>query len=63
MYVRLIFIALAAFFGVWIYRRFIASGGKKVCPRCHGQGYWEGTRERVTCDWCKGTGYLPKNKG
>jgi hypothetical protein len=30
------------------------------CGRCEGKGYWYGARGRETCDWCKGSGKLPR---
>lgn len=32
------------------------------CSRCDGKGYWYGAREREKCDWCKGSGRLPKQR-
>ncbi|MEL6653857.1 MAG: hypothetical protein AAFQ87_23935 [Bacteroidota bacterium] len=33
----------------------------KRCPRCEGKGWWQNTRSRDKCEWCKGSGRLPKN--
>lgn len=32
------------------------------CGRCDGKGYWYAARGRETCDWCKGSGKLPRQK-
>ena len=32
----------------------------KSCPRCDGKGYWQNTRNRERCEWCNGSGRLPK---
>ena len=37
-----------------------AFSNNKVCPRCEGKGYWLNTRNRETCEWCQGSGRLPK---
>ena len=33
----------------------------KICPRCKGRGWWQNTRNREKCEWCNGTGQLPKD--
>ncbi len=33
----------------------------KRCPRCKGKGWWQNTRNRETCEWCKGEGRLPRD--
>lgn len=33
-----------------------------TCGRCEGKGYWYAVRGKETCDWCKGSGKLPKVK-
>jgi len=35
--------------------------GSPRCARCDGKGFWLGARGREICDWCKGSGKLPKN--
>jgi len=30
------------------------------CGRCEGKGFWYAARGKETCDWCKGSGKLPK---
>ena len=30
------------------------------CGRCEGKGFWYAARGRETCDWCKGSGKLPR---
>jgi len=29
-----------------------------ACPKCDGEGHWEGLRGRERCDRCKGSGVL-----
>jgi DnaJ-class molecular chaperone len=31
------------------------------CGRCEGKGFWYAARGKETCDWCKGSGKLPRN--
>ncbi|MEM7372208.1 MAG: hypothetical protein AAF587_26555 [Bacteroidota bacterium] len=45
-------------FGSWISDQF---SDTKDCPRCDGRGYWQNTRNRERCEWCNGSGRLPKN--
>ncbi|MDW3650577.1 MAG: hypothetical protein R8P61_26110 [Bacteroidia bacterium] len=33
----------------------------KRCQRCNGKGWWQNTRNRDKCEWCNGTGRLPKD--
>lgn len=42
----------------WLGNRF---SDTKICPRCDGKGYWLNTRNRETCEWCQGSGRLPKD--
>lgn len=30
------------------------------CPRCEGKGFWYDGRGKEKCDWCDGSGLLPK---
>ncbi|HMV09189.1 MAG TPA: hypothetical protein PK325_13930 [Cyclobacteriaceae bacterium] len=61
MFARLFVFAIL--FGiVWLIVKLAmnASDGTVKCSRCDGKGYWYGARERERCDWCKGSGRLPK---
>lgn len=61
MFARLFVFAL--FFGIlWLLVKLIrnASDNTVECSRCEGKGYRYGARERERCDWCKGSGRLPK---
>jgi hypothetical protein len=31
-----------------------------TCTRCDGKGFWLAARGREKCDWCRGTGRLPR---
>jgi len=33
----------------------------KQCPRCEGKGWWQNTRNREKCEWCGGTGKVPRD--
>jgi len=58
--IALVFIVIALYYVVQVIRGFLpASKPANACPRCDGQGYWLGTRDRERCNWCKGTGKLP----
>lgn len=35
--------------------------GQVTCPNCEGRGYWLNTRNREMCDWCQGSGKVPKD--
>jgi hypothetical protein len=39
---------------------FSASSKDEKCSRCDGRGFWYGARGKEKCDWCRGTGRLPK---
>jgi DnaJ-class molecular chaperone len=58
---RLLIFATLAFlvFVVFRWLRDAASKDEK-CSRCDGNGYWYGTRGKEKCEWCKGSGRLPK---
>jgi len=30
------------------------------CGRCDGKGFWYAARGKEICDWCKGSGKLPR---
>lgn len=60
--IRILFF-LAVFAGAYfLLARIFNSGDAVKCSRCEGKGYWYGTRGRETCDWCKGSGELPREK-
>lgn len=60
MIVRLIIFAIL-FGAVFIVIRMLVRGDGTVrCSRCEGKGYWYGARERERCDWCKGSGRMPR---
>lgn len=31
------------------------------CGRCEGKGFWYAARGKETCDWCRGSGKLPRD--
>ena len=30
------------------------------CARCEGKGFWLAARGKEICDWCRGSGRLPR---
>lgn len=32
------------------------------CSRCEGKGFWLAARGKEVCDWCKGSGRLPRHR-
>ncbi len=69
--IRILFLLVVVLgVGALAYKLYQALGGRKIdiglgkykaCPRCQGLGYWEGTRSREKCEWCKGSGKLPRD--
>lgn len=57
---RIILIVAALALLYYLFQRLSSGSGFKTCGRCDGKGYWDGTGEKVTCDWCKGSGKLAK---
>ena len=55
-------IIVLCIWGVWKLTLYLlaATSKTKPCPRCEGEGSWLGTRERVTCKACNGTGRILK---
>lgn len=33
-----------------------------TCERCAGKGFWYAARGKENCDWCKGSGKMPREK-
>ncbi|MDX2303105.1 MAG: hypothetical protein NW226_09905 [Microscillaceae bacterium] len=46
---------------IYVFRDFFPPSDFIRCGRCEGKGYWYAARGRETCDWCKGSGKLPRN--
>lgn len=44
----------------FIVKSIIGSSDFITCGRCEGKGFWYDARGKETCDWCKGSGKLPK---
>ena len=59
--IRLIFFAAAIVAFYFIVKRFLPSPAFVRCGRCDGKGFWYAAREKVTCDWYKGSGKMPKD--
>ncbi|MCB0736397.1 MAG: hypothetical protein KDC92_02705 [Bacteroidetes bacterium] len=57
---RLIMLAAIAAIVYFLYQRYFNTGGFKRCGRCDGKGYWHNAYQRVTCDYCNGSGKLPR---
>lgn len=50
----------ATFYGIYKVVEYLLSDTKK-CQRCDGKGWWQNTRNRDRCEWCNGSGKVPKN--
>jgi DnaJ-class molecular chaperone len=57
----LIFIGLVAGI-IFLLQKILTSSDFVKCGRCEGKGFWYTAREREKCDWCKGSGKLPRTK-
>lgn len=61
---RLIFLALAVTAVYFTLKWLLQSrDGTVKCSRCGGKGFWYDARGKEKCDWCKGSGRLPKDFG
>ncbi|RAW00061.1 hypothetical protein [Pseudochryseolinea flava] len=58
---RLLFL-LGIGFAIFVFVRWVMSATAKdeKCSRCDGRGFWYGTRGKEKCEWCRGSGKLPK---
>lgn len=45
----------------FILKAFSKPDNFKKCSRCEGKGFWYDARGKEICDWCKGSGKLPKD--
>jgi len=59
---RIAFILGLAAVVYYIIQKLIQPSDYIRCSRCDGKGYWLAARGRETCDWCKGSGKLPRTK-
>jgi DnaJ-class molecular chaperone len=61
MFVRL-FVFIILFGIVWFVVKLLlrATDDTIKCSRCEGKGFWYDARGKEKCDWCKGSGRLPK---
>ena len=50
-------LAVAAYF---ILSKLLTPSEYIRCSRCDGKGFWLAARGKETCDWCKGSGRLPR---
>jgi len=55
---RVILFAVFVILGTMLYRTWKKAAAATTCERCLGKGYWHGTRERVYCDECGGSGEI-----
>ncbi len=56
-------VVIAIILGIYfIIQRIIGSSDFIACSRCEGKGFWYDARGKEMCDWCKGSGKLPKNE-
>lgn len=60
--VLLFILFMAVLAGIYfIIRKMIEPSDSIICSRCDGKGFWLAARGREKCDWCNGTGRLPKS--
>ncbi|MEO1051615.1 MAG: hypothetical protein AAFX87_13380 [Bacteroidota bacterium] len=59
--IRIVFVLILVAGVFYLFAKIFGSSKEKICSRCDGKGYWEGTRSREKCEWCGGTGYIPKD--
>jgi DnaJ-class molecular chaperone len=56
-----LFVFAVLFLIVWLIVKLIMrSDGMIRCSRCEGKGFWYNARGKEKCDWCKGSGRLPR---
>jgi len=58
--VRLALIAIIIWGVVYFIKLLIPPSDFKKCGRCEGKGFWYAARGKEKCDWCNGSGKLPK---
>jgi DnaJ-class molecular chaperone len=58
--IRFIFFAALLAVAYFIAKLVLKPSGSIRCSRCDGRGFWLAARGREKCDWCKGTGRLPR---
>lgn len=46
---------------VYILIKSFSKPSEFVCGRCEGKGFWYAARVKETCDWCHGSGKLPRD--
>jgi DnaJ-class molecular chaperone len=56
----LVLLSGAAIIIFQIVKRLVEPRDSMRCSRCDGKGFWLGARGREKCDWCNGTGRLPR---
>jgi DnaJ-class molecular chaperone len=57
----LVLVSLAAGV-VYLLQKILTPSEFVKCGRCEGKGFWYGTREKEICDWCRGSGKIPRRK-
>lgn len=59
--IRVLFVAIVLLFVYYLAKLLLKPSGTIKCSRCDGRGFWLGARGREKCDWCKGSGRLPRS--
>lgn len=57
---RLILFAAVVGVVVLVIRAFVKPSPYVRCERCSGKGFWYDARGKEICDWCRGTGKMPR---
>ncbi len=56
-----IVVFLYRFLGGQVWRVRDVFSDTRQCSRCEGNGWWQNTRSRERCEWCGGSGRVPKD--
>jgi DnaJ-class molecular chaperone len=57
---RLLFFAALIGLAYYLAKLILKPSATMRCTRCEGKGFWYAARGKETCDWCKGSGQLPR---
>lgn len=57
---RIVFFLALAGAAYFVLSKLLTPSEYVRCFRCEGKGFWLAARGRETCDWCKGSGKLPR---
>ena len=58
---RLVIVVLVLGVVYYIVKAIFQPSNTSRCSRCDGKGFWYDARGKEKCDWCKGSGTLPRD--